>query len=201
MRRRRALALAVATVVGTTACGGDGDDALFSMDQLAELVARAEDAPSSMRYDEDQSGPAPLDLLSQGVGSAQSRFEQLGFLGGQTSVFVSTDDGPPPTGSVVGNGVFLFDDSAAASDALDVQRSVVIPEVMQGHDELPADDLGDEAFGFTFASGPAGGAGAIYAFRIANAVFLVPGSGPSAEPEQLLALARTVADRADEQLP
>jgi hypothetical protein len=200
MRRRGALALALAMVVGTTACGGDGDDALFRTDQLAELVARSEDAPPNMSYDEDQSGPAPVELLSQGVGSAQSRFEQLGFLGGQSAVFVSPNEGPPPAGTVIGSGVFLFEDSSAASEALDVHRSVVIPEVMQGPDELPADDLGDEAFGFTFASGPAGGPGAIYVFRIANAVFLVPGSGPSAEPEQLLALARTVADRADEQL-
>jgi hypothetical protein len=201
MRRRRALAFAVATVVGTTACGGDGDDSTsaFRADQLAELVARSEDAPPNMSYDEDQSGPAPVELLSQGVGSAQSRFEQLGFLGGQSAVFVSPNEGPP-AGTVIGSGVFLFEDSSAASEALDVHRSVVIPAVMEGLDELPADDLGDEAFGFTFASGPAGGPGAIHVFRIANAVFLVPGSGPSAEPEQLLELARTVADRADEQL-
>jgi hypothetical protein len=65
-------------------CGDDGADTapVFTTDQLGELVAQPEDAPSSMVYDDAQSGPAPVDLLSQGVGDAEASFEELGYLGG-----------------------------------------------------------------------------------------------------------------------
>lgn len=57
------------------------------------------------------------------------------------------------------------------------------------------DDLGDEAIGFTFETGPVGAAGAIYAFRVGNAMFVVAGSG-SVEARDILAVARTIAARA-----
>jgi hypothetical protein len=78
---------------------------------------------------------------------------------------------------VIGSGVFTFDDPASASKALEVHRSVVVPDAMQGYEEIPVANLGDEAFAYTRASGPAGGPGAIYEFRIRNAAFLVPEAG------------------------
>jgi len=54
---------------------------------------------------------------------------------------------------------------------------------------------GDEAFGFAFEAGPEGIPGAIYVFRIRNAVFLVPGRGGTVDPDALLSLARTVSGR------
>jgi hypothetical protein len=200
--RRRVIVLVLAALTWTGGGGDDhgGGDPLFTTDQLAQLVAQPEDAPPGMRFDEAQSGPAPVDLLSQGVESARSRFEELGFRGGQTSIFVSTDP-PPPAGTIIGSGAFIFEDSAAAGEALDIHRSVVIPEVMGGEAEMSAEDLGDEAFGFTFESGPAGGPGAIYEFRIGNAVFLVPGAGPSVDREALLELAHTVAARVRDEAP
>jgi hypothetical protein len=180
-------------------CGDDGADTapVFTTDQLGELVAQPEDAPSSMVYDDAQSGPAPVDLLSQGVGDAEASFEELGYLGGQAAIFVPTDSAEQGQ-AVIANGVFLFDDAASASSALEVHRTEVIPQVMTGAEELAVDGVGDETYGFTFQSGPAGGSGAIYGFRIGNAVFLVPGSGESIDPDVLLELAETVAARASE---
>ena len=180
--------------LGSCDDGGDDGGVVFTADQRGDLVAQPQDAPADTAYDEAESGPAPLDLLSQGVASAHSRFEELGFEGGWSSIFVSSDP-PPPVGAVIGSGVFIFDDAASASTALEVHRSVVVPDAMQGYEEIPVENLGDEAFAFTFASGPAGGPGAIYVFRIGNAVFLVPGSGQSVDPDALLELARTLAAR------
>jgi hypothetical protein len=69
---------------------------------------------------------------------------------------------------------------------------------MTGAEELAVDGVGDETYGFTFQSGPAGGPGAIYGFRIGNAVFIVPGSGESIDPDVLHELAEAVAARASE---
>ena len=121
-------------------------------------------------------------------------FDELGYQGGQTAIFVSTDP-PPPVGAIIGSGVFIFKDAAAASEALDVHTSVVVPEVLQGYEEIPVENLGDERFAFTFESGPAGSPGAIYEFRIGNAVFLVPGSGESMDRDALFELAHAVASR------
>jgi hypothetical protein len=198
-RRHLRLVLVVLCLLALAGgCGDDGADAapVFTTDQLGELVAQPEDAPSGMQYDDAQSGPAPVALLSQGVGDAEASFEELGYLGGQATIFVPTDSEQGQ--AVIANGVFLFDDAASASSALEVHRTEVTPQVMTGADELELDGVGEEAYGFTFQSGPAGGPGAIYGFRIGNAVFLVPGSGESIDPDVLLELAETVAARAAE---
>src|SRR5262245_10542356 len=117
MRRRLRIALAFASVVWATTCGGEDDEAQFATDQLSDLVAQRDDAPPGTRYDDAQSGAAPIEVLSQGVVSAQSRFAELGFLGGRTSIFVSSDELPPPAGSIIGSGVFVFENGSAASDA------------------------------------------------------------------------------------
>ena len=186
----------IAGVTALAGCNADGDDggAAFEPAQLPGLVAQPADAPAGMHYDESQSGPAPLGVLSQDVAAAQQQFEQLGFQGGYTAIFVSTDD-QPPAGDVIGVGVFAFDDSTAADEALDVHKNVVIPARMTDYEEITANDLGDEAFAFTFAEGPNGGPGTIYAFRARNAVFLVPGSGHQLDRDAVLTLAQTVAAR------
>ncbi len=178
-------------------CGEDDADAapVFTTDQLPELVAQPEDAPSGMQYDDAQSGPAPVDLLSQGASGPTETFEELGFLGGQAAIFVPAGSAEPDQ-AVIANGVFVFDDEASASSALEVHRTEVIPQVMAGHRELYVDDVGEDAYAFTFDGGPAGGPGAILGFRIGNAVFLVPGSGESIDPDVLHQLAETVAARA-----
>ena len=44
-------------------------------------------------------------------------FEELGYQGGQTAIFVSTDP-PPPVGAIIASGVFIFKDAAAATVAV-----------------------------------------------------------------------------------
>jgi hypothetical protein len=95
------------------------------------------------------------------------------------------------------SGAPVFDDADGAAEAMDVQRSVVVPNTTTRSKPLSISDLGDEAFAFTFDSGPLGKPGAIYFFRVGNAMFLVPGSGAQIKNEDLLAIARLVADRAE----
>ena len=191
--RLRLVMCVVCLLAWIAGCGEDGADAspVFTTDQLPELAAQPQDAPSGMQHDDAQSGPAPVDLLSQGVSGATESFEELGFLGGHAAIFVPTDSSEQGQ-AVIANGVFIFEDAASASSALEIDAEV-IPQVMAGHQEVAVDSVGEETYAFTFQSGPAGGPGAIYGFRIGNAVFLVPGSGESIDPDVLHELAETVA--------
>jgi hypothetical protein len=177
-----------------TSCGGGGGgggEKLFTADDLSRLVLQPSEAPSGTTYVGQASGSADLDVFSQGVAEAKERFAEAGFLGGYSAVFSSFDES-----LTVGSGALVFKDADASTKAMDVQRSVVIPNTTRGSEPVAVSDLGDEAFAFTFDSGPLGKPGAIYFFRVGNAMFLVPGSGARIRAEDLLAIARKVAARA-----
>jgi hypothetical protein len=173
-----------------SSCGGRGKT--FTTDDLSALVLQPSEAPSGTVYVGQASGPADLDVFSEGVAEAKEKFAELRFQGGYAAVFSSFD-----RSITIGSGALVFKDADGATGAMDVQRSVVIPNATTGSKPLPVSDLGDEAFAFTFDSGPLGKPGAIYFFRVGNAMFLVPGSGAKIKTEDLLAIARTVATRAE----
>jgi hypothetical protein len=173
------------------ACGGGGKT--FTTDQLEALVLQPSEAPSGTTYVGQASGPADLDLFSQGIQEARRRFAELGFEGGYVAVFSSADGSP-----TIGSGALVFEDASAALKAVDVQRSVVVPKATTGSKALSVSDLGERAFAFTFASGPLQEPGAIYFFQVGNAIFVVSGSGVSLRAEDLLTVARLVAARAEE---
>jgi hypothetical protein len=173
-----------------SSCGGG--EKTFTTDDLSTLVLQPSEAPSGTVYMGLASGPADLDTFSEGVPEAKEKFAELGFQGGYAAVFSSFDQS-----ITIGNGALVFKDADGATGAMDVQRSVVIPNATHGSKPLSVSDLGDEAFAFTFDSGPLGKPGAIYFFRVGNAMFLVPGSGAEIKNEDLLAIARKVAARAE----
>lgn len=198
---RRVLLLAVLGLA-LTACGGEARS--FTGDDLPGLVLQPDEAPTGTEFFQDGSGPASAEDLAQGVGEANARWTELGFRDGFVALFRSPDFPlpPPPDPSdipsdavLIGNSVLLFGDAEAASQALEVQRSVVVPSTTEGAKALTVDDLGDEAVAFTFDSGPVGRPGAIYGFRIGNAMFVVAGAGALDAPD-LLAIARRIATRA-----
>ena len=187
-RARRSLTLVIVELL--VACGGGRT---FTADQLDALVLQPSEAPPGTTYVGQASGPADLDVFSQGVQEAQQRFADLGFEGGHVALFSSAD------GSItIGSGALVFEDAGAAREALDVQRSVVVPNATTGSSAVSVSDLGEEWFGFTFESGPLQQPGAIYGFQVGNAMFLISGSGASVSPEELRPLAETVAARAEE---
>jgi hypothetical protein len=184
------------------ACGGEARS--FTGDDLPGLVLQPAEAPTGTQFLQDGSGPASAEDLAQGVGEANARWAELGFQDGFVALFRSPDFPlpPPPDPSdipsdavLIGNSVLLFRDAEAASQALEVQRSVVVPSTTQGANALTVDELGEEAVAFTFDSGPVGRPGAIYAFRVGNAMFVLAGAG-SLEAPDLLAIARRIAARA-----
>src|SRR6266498_3315494 len=56
----------------------------------------------------------------------------------------------------IGSGTLVFKDADCATEAMDVQRSVVIPNATSGSKPLPVSDLRDEAFAFTYDWGRSG---------------------------------------------
>jgi hypothetical protein len=184
-----------------TACGGEARS--FTGDDLPGLVLQPDEAPTGTQFFQDGSGPASAEDLAQGVGEANARWTELGFRDGFVALFRSPDFPlpPPPDPSdipsdavLIGNSILLFGDAEAASQALEVQRSVVVPSTTEGAKALTVDVLGEEAVAFTFDSGPVGRPGAIYGFRIGNAMFVVAGAGALDAPD-LLAIARRIATR------
>ncbi len=102
---------------------------------------------------------------------------------------------PPsdPAGLTIGNGAMVVDTADHASQALRLRRSLGVPHLTTGAVDVPVADLGDEAFAVRFDKGPEGTAGAICVVRVGNVVFLVPGSGPSVKPDDVIGIARTIA--------
>jgi hypothetical protein len=182
--------LAVAVFALLVACGGGGKT--FTTDQLEALVLQPSEPPLGTTYVGQASGPADLDAFSQGIKEARRRFAELGFEGGYVALFSSVDESV-----TIGSGALVFKDDGAARNALEVQRSVVVPNATTGSRALSVSDLGESGFAFTFESGPLQKPGAIYFFRVGNVVFLVSGSGESLRPQDLLTIARKVAARAE----
>lgn len=197
----RFVAVLALLALALAACG-DGARS-FTADDLPGLVLQPAEAPTGTQFFSEGSGPASAEDLAQGVGEAQARWAEMGFREGFVALFRSPDFPlpPPPDPSdipsdavLIGNSVLLFRDAEAASEALEVQRSVVVPSTTQGAKALTVDDLGEEAVAFSFDSGPVGRPGAIYGFRIGNVMFVVVGAGALDAPD-VLAVARRIAAR------
>jgi len=177
----------ICLLLAAAACGGSGK--AFTAADLPRLLLQPSEAPAGTRYLAAESGPATLEQFP-GVDRSRKAFAALGFEGGYVRVFASADQAV-----TIANGAMVFKDADAASRAVEVQRSVVVPSVTIGAKPLSVDQLGDEAFAFSFTLGPAGKPGAIYFFRLGNAMFLVPGGG-AVKPSELQAIARRIAARA-----
>jgi hypothetical protein len=68
--------------------------------------------------------------------------------------------------------------------------------VATGVRPLAAAKVGDESVAVAYESGPTGLPGGSVVFRVRNVMFFMNGSGPSIKPDQLVALAGLVAERA-----
>lgn len=186
------LVVLVLAVVGCQSSPGP----TFAVDDIAALLLQPSEAPSGTTYSEDASGPATLGEVAQGDPDLQAGWEDLGFMGGRVALFTSDPAAAESAFVVIGTAGLVFPHSDAAGDALELHRSVGVPNLTIGAEEVSVEGLGDEAFAVTFDFGPAGTAGAICGFRVGNAMFLVAGSGESITAEDLVAIARTIAGRA-----
>lgn len=128
------LALALAS------CGGDGR--IFTRDELPRLALQPREAPTGTQYVQEGSGPASAEDLAQGIEEASARWADLGFRDGFVALFRSPDFPLPPPPDphdipaealLIGNAVMLFGDAEAASQALDVHRSVVVRVRRRAH--------------------------------------------------------------------
>jgi hypothetical protein len=179
----------VAASIGA-ACGDDTGARTepFGLTELSELVLPANQAPPGTEYFEEASGPATIDAFTMGVEDARAAFTNLRYQGGRIALFLSPDrientplGGLPKATMTIGTGVMLFPDSDTASQALAVHQTTLVPSLADGLTELPATGLGDEATAHSFESNRQGDPGAIYAFRIHNAVLIVAGNGISSD--------------------
>jgi hypothetical protein len=195
--RRLPIALLLVLVAAIGACQSDSSTSrTFEPENIAPLLLQDSEAPDGTEYVADASGPATVSELAQGDAELASGWEDLGFVGGTRAVFSSGADPATAAFAVVGNAGMVFPDAGAADEALELHRSVGVPSLTVGAEEVPIDQIGDEAFAFTFRYGPAPVAGAICAFRVGNAMFMVAGSGPSVTTAMLVAIAQTIAERA-----
>ena len=90
----------------------------------------------------------------------------------------------------------VWPDAASAEAALDAHHAM-LPIMLQGEKDLVVSGLGDEGACYSFVDNAImSGQGAACLFRIGNATFFVPGSGAGVEPSEVVAVSRTVAERA-----
>lgn len=174
---------------------------------LSDLIPSSAEAPVGTEFYPAPSGPQRIDTLTQNVPTANDEAGGLEFIGGFGSFFVTPGFDPfggggshSPEATLIGTAAFAFADPEDASEALRIHRELVVRAVTSGAVETVVDDLGEEAHSFTFERGVTPLPGAIYAFRVANVVFVVAGSGENLDPTTLLDIARATADRARFQL-
>ncbi len=136
----------------------------------------------------DASAPAPIDTFTQGDVSLADRFTELGFQGARAVILASDD-------SQVGSAGLIWPDEQRAHLAFEA-HAAALPGLVVGFAEVPSPELGSEGRCGTFEQGPFGSAGAVCLFRVANATFFGPASGPSLTIDDVVAAARTVASRA-----
>jgi hypothetical protein len=136
----------------------------------------------------DASAAAPVDTFTQGNATLADRFAALGFLEARAVILASND-------SQMGSAGLIWPDEDQAHEAFEA-HAAALPELVAGFADGPVAELGAESRCGTFEEGPFGSAGAVCLFRVANATFFNPASGPSVTIEDVLAGARTVAERA-----
>lgn len=90
----------------------------------------------------------------------------------------------------------VWPDAATAQEGLASHESVLLT-VLQGEQDLAVTGLGDEGSCYSFVDNAImNGQGAACLFRIGNATFFVPGSGTGVEASDVVAVSRSVAERA-----
>jgi len=168
----------------------------FKPDEVGGLLLQPQEAPAGTIFRTDLSRRATLEQFAQGFDELRSKWAELVFQDGEVHIFMSTTSPGDPAGLTIGNGAMVFDTADHASQALRLHRSLGVPHLTTGAVDVSVADLGDEAFAVRFDKGPERTAGAICVVRVGNVVFLVPGSGPSLKPDDVIAIARTIATRA-----
>lgn len=90
----------------------------------------------------------------------------------------------------------VWRDAASAKAALDAHHAM-LPVILQGEKDLAVTGLGDEGSCYSFVDNSVmGGQGAACLFRIGNATFFIPGNGAGVEPSDVVAVSRSIAERA-----
>jgi hypothetical protein len=189
---RTAMALLLALLVA----GGCQSGRRYTPDEVPQFFLQPQEAPFGTLFRTDQSGSATLSDFAHGDADLAARWGQLGFKGGQVSVFMTSAQPPDPSAITIGNGAMVFESADGAHRALELLRTLGIPRLTSGAHNVGVQNLGEEAFAVTFARGPVALPGAICAFRIANAVFQVAAGGEAVKVADVIAIARTIAKRA-----
>jgi len=187
---------ALAWILLSVLAAGCQAAASFKPDEVGGLLLQPQEAPAGTIFRTDMSGRATLEQFAQGFDMLRSKWAELGFQDGEVRIFMSTTPSGDPAGLTIGNGAMVFDTADHASQALRLHRSLGVPHLTTGAVDVPVAGLGDEAFAVRFDKGPEGTAGAICVVRVGNVVFLVPGSGSSLKPDEVIDIARTIAARA-----
>ena len=196
IRRFLALVLLVATAVG---CGG-GDPTITSQ-QLATIMPSSADAPPGTTLGASESGPRTLvEFVSET--DVRRKLEQLGFKVAYqatfaTPAFPADPSKAPPGAALYGAFAVVLRDGKAATNGLAFYSKRV---QKRAKDATPVvtEELGPDAFAYRFSSLPeAPLPGAVYFWRVGNALFSVVGAGnPGPEPAAVRALATTIDRRA-----
>jgi hypothetical protein len=184
-----ALGLAM-TFVG---CGGAK---MFTADEVGGILLQPQEAPAGTIFRTDMSHRATLDQFAQGFDELRAKWAGLGFQDGEVHIFMSSTAPGDPNGLTIGNGAMVFDTEDHASQALRIFHTLGIPHLTTQAVDVPTADLGDESFAVRFDKGPEGMPGAICVVRVTNVLFQVPASGRSITADDVIAIARTIATRA-----
>ena len=160
----------------------------ITVDDLPSLLIQPGEGPPGMSIVSDASAPAPVDTFTQGNALLADRFTALG-LKEARAVILASDD------SQMGSAGLIWPDENQAHEAFEAHAEA-LPELVVDFAEVPATELGAESRCGTFDQGPFGTAGAVCLYRVANATFFSPASGPSLSIDDVVAVARAVADRA-----
>lgn len=87
--------------------------------------------------------------------------------------------------------------SAEAAHEGFASHDASLPLFLSGEKDLAVTGLGDEASCYSFGDNAImGGQGAACLFRIGNATFFIPGSGAAVEASDVIAVSRSIAERA-----
>lgn len=192
---------AVAVVVSaSTLAACASEPRTIELDSLSDLVLAAEEAPTGTELYGAPSGSLQIDTLTLNVPAANAEVGALEVIGGYGHFFVTpgfdpfgSGGAPPPM--LIGIVAFAFADADDTSQALRIHRELVLPVRTSGAVQVDVEDLGEEAHSFTFERAVTAAPGATYAFRVANVVFIVSGSGESLDPTLVHDIARSIADR------
>ncbi len=207
--RRVALAVLCALALVASACGDDGEPT-YSVEELSDAVVLESEAPKGTVRVDEASGQVDLDRFA--VDDADRRaLRENKFQGAHQAVFatpglqlpgVGGGGQPPPDARVVSSFAAVFEDVAGARKMFDFYVDDWLPSRLEGEEDLPDPDFGQDSFGTRFSSFVlAPYPGVLYLWRDDNALFGVLRASPErldATPGQVLALGDAMETRAQE---